>query len=86
MSIKPWNNGHMKKNKRLQYTVIFALLCLMQRMIYSFFHLGKNSSVSSLYKNYTIACQNVTTEQVYFLVTNIDFLSVLVPVPFIIYR
>ena len=30
----------------------------------AFFHLGKNSSVSSLYKNYTIACQNVTTEQV----------------------
>ena len=59
------------------------LLKLCCQINYNLFHLGKNSSVSSLYKNYTITCQNVTTEQVYFLVTNIDFLSVLVPIPFI---
>ena len=49
------------------------VLCLSQWHENSFFRLGKNSSVTSLYKHYTIACQNVTTEQVYFLVTNIDF-------------
>ena len=44
---------------------------------YSFFRLGKNSLVFFLF------IKNVTTVQVYFLMTNIDFLSVLVPVPFI---